>query len=253
MRRPVLELDRPGPVHGNLGYSYKLNQRWPPLASGCPRPCSWPDWSNLAVLIAVPLGLLQASPGPGRRLRGHRRGVHLYSMPRSGCRCCWSSCSHRGAAGSRPRRRKDRPEQVLADPAGMVLPVASLTLITVALFSRYMRSSAIDQPDPGLCAHRQAKGASEARLLRSHILRNSLLPGGHAARPHAAVHGQRGADRGERLQLPGHGPAVLQRRQIPGLPGPARQCDRAAWPRAGSLLADISYAVLDPRVRNSYP
>ena len=58
----------------------------------------------------------------------------------------------------------------------MVLPIITLTLITVASFSRYMRSSTLDQITQDYVRTARAKGVGEGRILYRHILRNALIP-----------------------------------------------------------------------------
>ena len=58
----------------------------------------------------------------------------------------------------------------------LVLPIVSLTLVTIALFSRYMRSSVLDNLTEDYVRTAKAKGASERRMLLRHVLRNSLIP-----------------------------------------------------------------------------
>src|SRR6185369_11681034 len=54
--------------------------------------------------------------------------------------------------------------------------VASLVLLDVALFSRYMRSATLDNLEQDYVRTAYAKGAGERRVLYRHVLRNSLIP-----------------------------------------------------------------------------
>ena len=65
---------------------------------------------------------------------------------------------------------------MLAHPSGLVLPVATLTLVTYALFSRYMRSSAIDSLAQDYIKYRPGQGPVRKKVLWRHLLRNSLVP-----------------------------------------------------------------------------
>src|SRR5262249_19770591 len=65
---------------------------------------------------------------------------------------------------------------VLADPSGLVLPVLTLTLVTFALFSRYIRASAIDSLAQDYIRTARAKGLHPGAILFRHVLRNSLIP-----------------------------------------------------------------------------
>ncbi len=64
----------------------------------------------------------------------------------------------------------------LTDWRDMMLPVITLALVTIALFSRYMRSSVLDNITEDYVRTARAKGASQRRVLWRHVLRNSLIP-----------------------------------------------------------------------------
>ena len=132
----------------------------------------------------------------------------------------------------------------------LILPIAALTLVTLALFSRYMRSSVLDNLTEDYVRTAKAKGASERRVLIRHVLRNSLIP-------IVTLLG---------LSLPGIIAGALITESVFNYPGMGYLFYQAAlngdYPIllgitmvvtaatvAGSLLADIAYAVLDPRVR----
>jgi peptide/nickel transport system permease protein len=132
----------------------------------------------------------------------------------------------------------------------MVLPVITLTLLTVASFSRYMRSSTLDQVTQDYVRTARAKGVGEGRILYRHILRNALIP-------IATLVG---------LSLPAVFSGALITEQLFNYPGMGLLFYTAAtvqdYPTLlgitvlvafatvlGSLVADVLYAVLDPRVR----
>ena len=58
----------------------------------------------------------------------------------------------------------------------MILPVMVLSLQTTAQISRYMRASMLDNLDQDYVRTARAKGLSEARVVISHVLRNSMIP-----------------------------------------------------------------------------
>jgi peptide/nickel transport system permease protein len=58
----------------------------------------------------------------------------------------------------------------------MLLPILTLTLITVANFSRYMRSSSIDVLAQDYIKVARAKGLPERLVLTRHMVRNASLP-----------------------------------------------------------------------------
>jgi peptide/nickel transport system permease protein len=66
--------------------------------------------------------------------------------------------------------------QALLHPRDYVLPIATLTLINVASFSRYMRSSALDNLAQDYIRLARAKGLSNRAVLYRHLLRNACLP-----------------------------------------------------------------------------
>jgi peptide/nickel transport system permease protein len=65
---------------------------------------------------------------------------------------------------------------VLAHPSQLALPVLTLTVLTVALFSRYMRSSALDVLAQDFIKVARAKGLPERLVLTRHLVRNACLP-----------------------------------------------------------------------------
>ncbi|MDQ0473461.1 ABC transporter permease [Labrys wisconsinensis] len=58
----------------------------------------------------------------------------------------------------------------------LILPSAVLGLVSVAVWSRYMRSATLDTLNQDYVRTARAKGASPRQVLRRHILRNSMLP-----------------------------------------------------------------------------
>jgi peptide/nickel transport system permease protein len=64
----------------------------------------------------------------------------------------------------------------VSDPRAMVLPVATLTLVSVAGYSRYMRSSALDALAQDYIKAARAKGLPERLVLWRHLVRNASLP-----------------------------------------------------------------------------
>ncbi len=139
---------------------------------------------------------------------------------------------------------------VLAQPHALVLPVITLALVNVALFSRYMRSAAIDTLAQDYVRVARAKGLPGRVVLARHVLRNSLVPV-------VTLLG---------LSVPGVLTTGLVVEYVFNFPGLGLTYFNAAvnadYPVElgitvivgvatvlGSLLADLAYAVLDPRVR----
>ena len=241
-------------VQGNLGFSYKLNRSVDSIiASDLPRDILLVGTSLvLAVVIAVPVGVMQAV----KRNRtfdyaGTATAFVLYSMPSYALGLiliALFAITIKALPSEAPQGTTIG--SMLAHPSGLVLPVITLTLVTFALFSRYMRSSAIDNLAQDYIRTARAKGLSEQKVLRRHLLRNSLIPV-------ATLVG---------LSLPAVLTAGLVLEYLFNFQGLGLEYFNAAttddFPVMlgitvligfatvfGNLLADIAYAVLDPRVR----
>lgn len=258
------DLDRPLPVqyahfvdqlvHGNLGYSYTQNRSVDSmLASEAPRDLVLVGLSLiLAVAIAVPTGVAQAM----RRNRlvdhvGTGVAFTLYSMPPYvpallaialfSIRLHWL-----------PSEAPQSPTAIgmLEHPAGLVLPVLTLTLVTYALFSRYMRSAVIDTLAQPFMHTARCKGLPGRVVVTRHVLRNSLIPV-------VTLVG---------LSIPGILTAGLITEEVFNFPGLGLEYFNAATTNdfptmlgitvvigivtvLGNFIADIGYAILDPRVR----
>lgn len=240
--------------HGNLGSSYSLQEPVSTLIrERLPRDAVFLGISTaLALLIALPLGIYQA-------VRRNSLGDYsltataftLYSMPDFLLAllliALLSVQFHIFPPVAPPA---SSVLQMLEDPRALVLPVVTLTLISVASYSRYMRSSAVDALAQDYVRLARAKGLPERLVLMRHVLRNSLLPivtlvglsfpdivGG-------AVIAE------EVFNFPGMGLLFYQAatsHDFPVLLGSTLVVGVATV--VGNLLADISYAVLDPRVR----
>jgi peptide/nickel transport system permease protein len=141
---------------------------------------------------------------------------------------------------------------VLSDPKALVLPVATLTIVTVAQFSLFARSSAIDSLVQEYIRTARSKGVGQRRILRKHVLRNSLLP----------IITQLG------LSLPYILAGAVMTETVFNYPGMGLLFWNAAtnhdYPLLlgfvmavsvvtilGSLIADLLYAAADPRIRLS--
>jgi peptide/nickel transport system permease protein len=240
--------------HGNLGFSYKLNRSVDSIvASDLPRDVMLVGTSLvLAVLIAIPVGVLQAvKRNQAWDYTGTSVAFVLYSMPSYALGLIlidllairfkfFPAVAPQGATvGS-----------MLAHPSGLFLPVITLTLVTYALFSRYMRSAAIDSLAQDYIRTARAKGLPERLILWRHLLRNSLVPV-------TTLVG---------LSLPAVLTAGLVIEQLFNFEGLGLEYFTAATTYdfpvmvaitllvglatvIGNLVADMVYAVLDPRVR----
>jgi peptide/nickel transport system permease protein len=171
-------------VHGNLGYSYKLNQSVNAvLAARAPLSAYLTGAALLlAVVIAVPLGIFQAVRRNSAGDNMLTAGVFVtYSMPSFFLGLIliqvFALTLHVFPTGA-PSAASQRTSLlgVIEDPRAMVLPIATLTLVTVANYSRYMRSSALDVLTQDYIKVARAKGLPERLVLLRHLVRNACLP-----------------------------------------------------------------------------
>jgi len=139
---------------------------------------------------------------------------------------------------------------ILSQPRALVLPVTAYAFVLYALWSRYMRSSVMDNLVQDYVRTARAKGASERRVLWGHVFRNSLM----------SIVTLLG------LSLPTLVAGAIFIEVVFNYPGMGLAFYNAALnvdyqvllgftliativTIAGNLAADVGYAVLDPRVR----
>lgn len=241
-------------VHGDLGYSYRLNQSVSSLiAEKLPKTILL----NLialvvAVAIAVPVGVAQAVRRNGPfDYAATFLGFVFYSTPiffLSLMLVLWFSLNLGWFPAQAPQGTT--VAEILSEPAGLVLPVASLVLLDVALFSRYMRSATLDNLVQDYVRTAYAKGAGQARVLYRHVLRNSLIPMVTILGLSLPVLLAGSLVTEQVFNYPGMGLLFYQEavtNDYPVLLGITLVVGVATV--VGNLLADIGYALLDPRVR----
>jgi peptide/nickel transport system permease protein len=248
----VLYIDRL--AHGNLGFSYHLDQSVGSLlALDLPKSALLVGASYvLALVIAIPMGIVQA-------LRREKVIDHTltafsfvgYAMPTFWLGILlvvWFSADLHLFPSEGPQGAT--VAAALSDPGALVLPVATLTIVTVAQFSRFMRASAVENLLQDYIRTARAKGLSNRQLVTRHLLRNSILPiitlvG--LSLPSVLS----GAIIVEALfNYPGMGWlfwTATGAHDFPVLMGFTIVVAVATV--VGNLLADIAYAVADPRVR----
>lgn len=167
-------------LHGNLGYSYKLNQSVGALLQqNVGRSAVLTAIALfLAVVIAIPLGIAQAvkrNSAIDNVLTA--TAFTLYSIPVFFLALVLIAVfSLNLNVFPSQASQADTVLGVLRDPASMVLPIATLTAVSVAAFSRYTRSSALDNLAQDYIKVARAKGLSERQVISRHLVRNSCLP-----------------------------------------------------------------------------
>lgn len=241
-------------LHGNLGFSYIQNasvgllfiQRFPKtillltLAT------------IVAVVIAIPLGILQAvrrNKVDDYVLTG--TSFVLYSFPTFWLGIILIEIF----AISLHILPPTAPEgtsvgAILSQWQGLVLPVMTLALVSIAAYSRYMRSAMIDSLAQDYIRTAKAKGLTQRAILFRHALRNSLIP-------MATLIG---------LSIPAVFSGAVITESVFNYPGVGLLFVQSADSEdfsvllgltliaaigviIGNLVADIGYAVLDPRIR----
>lgn len=262
----ALGFDRPLPVqffdwlralaHGDLGYSYVRQAPVTRLiAERLPQTLLLMGFALLAsIVIAIPLGVLQASRRRTRFDRIASLAVFVaWSMPTFwfgtllialfAVDLGWFPV---GGLQTIDTTAFDWPSRL----AHLALPAATLAIVQVAGWSRYVRGSMIEQLSEDYARTAVAKGLAPGPVLFKHVLRNALIP-------FITLLGS---------SLPGlFGGAVITE-SIFAYPGMGQLFWQAALNRdyatllgmtvitgvlvvAGNLLADILYGVVDPRVR----
>lgn len=242
-------------LHGNLGTSFRLNQTVTSLIEAeFPKDLALGGLALvLSLVIAIPVGVAQA-------VKRNQAGDHLatgvsfilYSMPTYAL----GFILIQALAISFHVFPAEAPQSatalgMLEDPRALVLPVLTLTLVTYAQFTRYMRSSAIETLAQDWIRTARAKGIPERLVLWRHVIRNSLLTT-------VTMVG---------LSLPVVITGTLIVEQVYNFPGLGLEYFNAAQANdyqvmlgitviiglvtvLGNLLADVSYAILDPRIRH---
>ena len=58
----------------------------------------------------------------------------------------------------------------------LALPIMTLSIISFAVYSRYMRASMLDVINSDYVRTARAKGVSERKVIMGHVFRNALIP-----------------------------------------------------------------------------
>ncbi|MFI6070588.1 ABC transporter permease [Actinoplanes sp. NPDC051343] len=241
-------------LHGNFGYSYQLNQSvLEAITQRLPKTMVLSLFSTvLAIVVAIPLGVIQAV---------RRNRIADYTITSLSLLAYATPIFFMGLmmiilfSQKWPILPPEAPQgftvsDVLAAPAGLVLPVVTLAIVTVATYSRYVRSSMVDNLNENYVRTARSKGLPEWRVVLVHTLRNGLFP----------IIGLLG------MYLPALFSGALVVESLFNFPGMGQLFWQAALKRdypillgvtliisiatvVGSLIADLLYAAADPRVR----
>ncbi|MDA8264766.1 MAG: ABC transporter permease [Actinomycetota bacterium] len=241
-------------AHGNLGFSYIQNASVAQLfAQRFPKSILLVGLATaVAILIAIPLGIFQAvrrNKPDDYVLTG--TSFVLYSFP-----TFWLgivlielfAITFHLLPPTAPEGTS--VGSILANWTGLILPVSTLALVSIAAYSRYMRSAMIDSLAQDYIRTAKAKGLSKKAVLFRHAMRNSLIP-------MVTLIG---------LSIPGVLSGAVITESVFNYPGVGLLFIQSADSEdfsvllgltlvaavgviVGNLVADIGYAVLDPRIR----
>jgi peptide/nickel transport system permease protein len=243
-------------VHGNLGFSTKLNQSVTSLlAQDLPKTIILVSLGLMvSLLFGIPLGLYQAVKRytvgdyvlTGVSFLGYATPTFFVGL----LLIEWFAIDTHLFPPFAPQGTT--VAEILSQPRALVLPVAAYSFVLYALWSRYMRSSVMDNLVQDYVRTARAKGASERRVLWGHVFRNSLI----------SIITLLG------LSLPTLVAGAIFIEVVFNYPGMGLAFYNAALnvdyqvllgftlvatlaTVVGNILADVGYAVLDPRVRYS--
>jgi peptide/nickel transport system permease protein len=241
-------------VTGDFGYSYQLNQSvLEAIEQRLPKTMVLSLLSTvLAVVVAIPLGVVQAV----RRNRWPDYVITSLSLLAYATPIFFMGLLMIILFSQVwPILPPEAPQgftvgEMFADPAGLVLPVVTLAIVTVAVYSRYVRSSMVDNLNENYVRTARGKGLPEWRVVLVHTLRNGLFP----------IIGLLG------MYLPALFSGALVVESLYNFPGMGQLFWQAALKRdfpvllgvtvvitiatvIGAMLADLLYAAADPRVR----
>jgi peptide/nickel transport system permease protein len=165
---------------GNLGYSYSDNQTVGALFAERVARSAWLTGMALliAMIVGLPLGLYQAVK---RNSIGDNVGTSvsfiLYSMPSFFLGIILIQLLALNLhVFYFEADQSTSIWNVIGDWYAMTLPIITQSLVIIALFSRYMRSSSMDVLAQDYIKVARAKGLSERLVLGRHLLRNASLP-----------------------------------------------------------------------------
>ncbi|MBE1491842.1 ABC transporter permease [Plantactinospora soyae] len=241
-------------LHGDLGYSFQLNQSvTEAIAQRLPKTMVLSLLSTLlAVVVAIPLGVIQAV----RRNRWPDYTITSLSLLAYATPIFFMGLMMIILFSQVwPILPPEAPQgftlgEMLAEPAGLVLPTVTLAIVTIAVYSRYIRSSMVDNLNENYVRTARSKGLSERRVVVLHTLRNGLFPVITLLGMYLPALFSGALVVESLFNFPGMGQLFWQaalKRDFPILLGVTLIISVATV--LGALLADLLYAAVDPRVR----
>lgn len=242
-------------VTGDLGESFKLNSPvFDLLKQRLPKTLLLTVLSTvLAVIIAVPLGLAQAvRRGKASDYALTGLAFLLYATPVFFLGLIMIILF----AQVIPIFPAEAPQgetigDLLTHSSALVLPVVTMAFGVIAMFSRYMRSAVLDNLTEDYVRTAMSKGQSSRRIMARHVLRNALIPLATLLGLYLPTLFSGALVVESMFNYPGMGLLfwnAAQGSDFPVLLGVTLVVGVATV--IGSLVTDILYALLDPRIRS---
>lgn len=241
-------------LQGDLGYSYKLNQTVNSLLAE-----NWARSAYLtgiallvAVLIAIPLGIYQAVKRNSIGDQVVTAGAFTaYAMPDNflGLILIGVFAIKLGWFPAEASQSESIWSNIL-DIHAMFLPIVTLASTSIASYSRYMRSSALDALAQDYIRLARAKGLKERSVLRRHLFRNASLA--MITLVGLSVPVLLGGDVVEEYLFNFHGVGLLFVNELDNQDFPtviALVLIGGVLTVIGNLIADVALSVADPRIR----
>jgi peptide/nickel transport system permease protein len=241
-------------IEGNLGYSYKLNQTVNSLLAE--------NWARsayltgialfLAVVIAIPLGIFQAVKRNSIADQAVTAvAFTAYAMPDNflGLILIGLFAIQLGWFPAEASQSESIWRNIL-DIRSMFLPIVTLSATSIASYSRYMRSSALDALAQDYIRLARAKGLPERTVLRRHLLRNASLA--MITLIGLSIPILLGGDVVEEYLFNFHGVGLLFVNELDNQDFPtviALVLIGGVLTVIGNLIADVALSVADPRIR----
>lgn len=241
-------------AHFNLGFSHVLNQDvTSAIATALPKTLVLVGIATVfALVVAIPMGIYQVV----RRNKPDDYIITgftfiLYATPAF----LLGSLLILWFAVYLPIFPTEAPQSesvwgILSDPRALVLPVITLAGVSIASFSRYMRSSMMETMTEDFIRTARAKGAAPRRVLYIHGLRNAIIPVITLLGLSIGTIVSGAVVTETVFNYPGMGLLAVNsasHEDVPTLLGVTFVVTVATI--VGNLIADILYAVIDPRIR----
>ena len=241
-------------THFNLGFSHVLNQNvTSAIATALPKTLVLVGFATVfALVVAIPMGIYQVV----RRNKPDDYMITgltflLYATPAfllGSLLILWFGVYLHIFPTEAPQSQS--VWGILSDPRAMVLPVVTLAGVSIASFSRYMRSSMMETMTEDYVRTARAKGAAPRRVLYVHGLRNAIIPVITLLGLSIGTIVSGAVVTETVFNYPGMGLLAVNsasHEDVPTLLGVTFVVTIATI--VGNLIADILYAIVDPRIR----